>query len=200
MPVAQEKYHDKNPVVRFVLRRFFARIGAALQEVGPTSILDAGCGEGELWRRDVLPQSVPIISLDLNPESLAYFRDHTAQRNLVCSSLLDLPFADQSFDAALCLEVLEHLPDPAAALRELARVTRKAVILSVPHEPWFRIGNVLRGKHLQRWGDHPEHIQHWNPRTLGAVLAPHFRDVSLIDAFPWTIACCRVEGILKSRP
>ena len=46
--------------------------------------------------------------------------------------------------------MLEHLDDPAAAVRDLARVARDAVVLSVPYEPYFRIGNVLRGKHLPR--------------------------------------------------
>jgi 2-polyprenyl-3-methyl-5-hydroxy-6-metoxy-1,4-benzoquinol methylase len=90
----------------------------------------------------------------------------------------------------LCLEVLEHLAEPAAALAELARVARQAVILSVPHEPYFRIGNVLRGKHLDRWGDHPEHVQHWNPRTFRAFLEPSFVEVRLRNAFPWLVACC----------
>jgi ubiquinone/menaquinone biosynthesis C-methylase UbiE len=201
MAAAQEKYRDPNPVVRFVLRRFFDRVGAVLRETAPASILDAGCGEGELVRRGVLPAAVPVVSLDLNAESLSYFRAHCGPRALVRASLDALPFADGRFDAALCLEVLEHLPDPAAALRELSRVTRKAVILSVPHEPYFRMGNVLRGKHLERWGDHPEHIQHWNFRSFGTLLQPHFRQVCLINAFPWIVAYCRLDaaaGILKS--
>ena len=189
----QEKYHDSNPVVRFVLRRFFDRIGAAIAELAPASILDAGCGEGELMRRGVLPAAVPVTSLDLNPASLAHFRAHSTGRDVVCASLHSLPFADARFDAVLSLEVLEHLSDPAAALDELARVARKAVILSVPHEPYFRIGNVLRGKHLARWGDHPEHIQHWNFRSFGALVRPHFHDVRLIDAFPWIVARCLVS-------
>jgi len=191
---AQEKYHDPNPVVRFVLRRFFDRIGTAVAEIAPASILDAGCGEGELMRRSVLPEAIPVTSLDLNPDSLEYFRARSTRQDMVCASLHALPFAGARFDAVLCLEVLEHLPDPAAALGELSRVARKAVILSVPHEPYFRIGNVLRGKHLSRWGDHPEHLQHWNFRTFGALLEPRFRQVRLLDAFPWIVACCLVNA------
>lgn len=190
---AQEKYHDPNPVVRFVLRRFFARLGSVVREAAPSTLLDAGCGEGELLRRGVLPPELRVISLDLRPESLAYLRAHSAQRNLVCGSVTCLPFADKSIDAVLCLEVLEHLAEPSAALGELSRVARQAVILSVPHEPYFRAGNVLRGKHLSRWGDHPEHVQHWNFRTFRALLEPAFARVRLVDAFPWIIACCQPD-------
>jgi hypothetical protein len=89
--------------------------------------------------------------------------------------------------------VLEHLNQPRAAAEELRRVARRAVVLSVPYEPYFRIGNVLRGNHLSRLGDHPEHVQHWNLRSFGTFLAASFRDVRLIEAFPWIIACCRPD-------
>jgi ubiquinone/menaquinone biosynthesis C-methylase UbiE len=105
--------------------------------------------------------------------------------------VLALPFADRSFDAVTCLEVLEHLDDPAAAVREMARVARRAVVVSVPFEPFFRIGNVLRGKHLGRLGNHPEHVQHWNLRTFRTFLSGSVAEVRIIVAFPWIIACCR---------
>jgi len=194
-PTVQEKYHDSNPVVRYVLRKFFNRIRAAVAEASPSTLLDAGCGEGELMRRGALPSGVRVVSLDLRRESLVFFREHSAQRNLVCGSLDALPLVDKSVDVVLCLEVLEHLAKPAAAVAELSRVARQAVILSVPHEPYFRIGNVLRGKHLERWGDHPEHVQHWNPRTFQAFLKPSFTQVRLSDAFPWIVAFCTPTAI-----
>jgi ubiquinone/menaquinone biosynthesis C-methylase UbiE len=190
----QEKYHDSNPVVRALLGRFFARIADAVRESEPTVLLDAGCGEGELARRKVLPSGIRVISLDLRPESLAHFRDHAAGHNLVCGSLESLPLPDKSVDTVLCLEVLEHLDNPAVALGELARVARKRVVLSVPYEPYFRIGNVLRGKHLERWGDHPEHVQHWNFRTFRAFLEPSLAHVRLRNAFPWIVAVCTPRG------
>lgn len=52
----------------------------------------------------------------------------------VASSALALPFRDKSFDVSLCCEVLEHLPynSFSGALRELRRVTRKSLIMSLP--------------------------------------------------------------------
>lgn len=187
----QEKYYDPNPFVRFVLRRFFQRVGEAIGAAAPATLLDAGCGEGELMRRGVVPAQTRVVSLDLRPESLVWFRDHAPDRNLVCASLDALPLASRSMDAVLCLEVLEHLTDPAAALAELVRVTSGTLILSVPHEPYFRLGNVLRGKHLDRWGNHPEHVQHWNFRSFRSFLRVACQHVELRDAFPWIIACCR---------
>jgi SAM-dependent methyltransferase len=181
--VRQEKYDDPNPVVGFVLRRFFARVGGMLAEIGPQSMLDAGCGEGEMLRRGVLPSGLRAVLLDRNPDSSAQ----------LLADVRELPFADSSFDVVTCLEVLEHLEEPRAALRELARVARRAFVVSVPFEPWFRIGNVLRGKHLHRWGDHPEHVQHWNPASFERFLAGSVREVRVIESFPWIIARCEAE-------
>jgi len=195
--VAQEKYQVRNPVVAFLIRRFFGRITQVLASVEPSSVLDAGCGEGELLRRAVRG-GCRIVSLDRSREALAEWRTNrqkdTGQEacaTAVCGSVLALPFARGAFDAVVCLEVLEHLEDPAAALRELMRVARKAVVLSVPYEPYFRIGNLLRGKYLDRWGNHPEHVQHWNLRRFRDFLTPTGYEVRVVEAFPWIVACCR---------
>jgi SAM-dependent methyltransferase len=192
--VPQEKYHVGNPVVAFLVRRFFERIRGVLGEVKPHSILDAGCGEGELLRRGVLGGNRSVVSLDQSFEVLRPRPPAPGPRPpLVCGSVLQLPFARGSFDAVLCLEVLEHLQDPAAAVRELLRVARKAVVLSVPYEPYFRLGNLLRGKYLGALGNHPEHIQHWNMRRFRRFLEPAMCEIKLVEAFPWIVACCRLR-------
>jgi len=183
----QSKYAGSNPVVNFVIARFFGRVRGVLNGIGPRTLLDAGSGEGELLRRHVLPPGVQPVCLDLRTASLAI----NPAPARVCGSVFELPFADGAFDAVTCLEVLEHLGDPAPAVRELARVARQAFVVSVPFEPYFRIGNVLRGKHLSRLGNHPEHVQHWNLRTFQAFLSGLAAEVELIEAFPWIIACCR---------
>jgi SAM-dependent methyltransferase len=183
----QEKYSDKNPVVSFVIGRFFERLRAVVADLQPRTILDAGCGEGEMLRRGVLPAGLHPVCLDLRTDSLA----DVAAPNRVCASVQALPFAPRSFDVVTCLEVLEHLDDPASAVRDLARVARDAIVLSVPYEPYFRIGNVLRGKHLGALGNHPEHVQHWNLRTFEEFLRASIAEVRIIEAFPWIIACCR---------
>ena len=193
LTVAQEKYHVNNPVVAFLVRRFFNHVSAVLNGVTPASVLDAGCGEGELLRRGLLG-CAHTVSLDRSREALAEIRTHTKDPKPVCGSVLQLPFGRASFDAVVCLEVLEHLEDPAAAVQELLRVARRAVVVSVPYEPYFRLGNLLRGKYLSGLGNHPEHIQHWNPRRFRAFLAPSGCEVRVEAAFPWIIACLRPKG------
>ena len=194
--VRQEKYADKNPVVSFVIGRFFERLRGVIAEIGPRTLLDAGCGEGEMLRRGVLPDGMRPVCLDLRLSSLLEVGMEVGETKRVCASVQALPFAARSFDVVSCLEVLEHLGDPAAAVRDLARVARIAVVLSAPYEPYFRMGNVLRGKHLSALGNHPEHVQHWNLRTFEKFLRSSFpagAQVRVIEAFPWIIACCRLN-------
>jgi SAM-dependent methyltransferase len=183
----QEKYHEQNPVVRFVLGRFFRRLGEVMAGIAPESLLDAGCGEGELLRRGALPAGLSPVCLDVRAEALGEIRGVPR----VLGSVTRLPFPDGSFDAAVCLEVLEHLADPSAAVAELGRVARRAMVFSVPYEPWFRLGNLARGKHAATLGNHPEHAQHWNRGTFRAMLERQAREVRVIEAFPWIIAWCR---------
>ena len=89
-----------------------------------------------------------------------------------CESVYELPFDDDSFDLVLCLEVLEHLDDPAAALAELSRVSAGDDRRLGPARALVRAGSLLRGKYVRDLGNHPEHVNHWNAAGLRALLEP----------------------------
>jgi 2-polyprenyl-3-methyl-5-hydroxy-6-metoxy-1,4-benzoquinol methylase len=174
-----------------MIDRFYRRLGALVGPLAPNSVLDAGCGEGEtLVRLDSLPRR-STTAIDLSEQAIRHVRDRVPWVDASVANVADLPFGDDSFDLVLCLEVLEHLPRPGTALDELVRVGRGDVVVSVPHEPWFRIGSLLRGRYVRSLGNHPEHVNHWNRRTLHTLLASRFREIRLVGAFPWLIAHCR---------
>jgi 2-polyprenyl-3-methyl-5-hydroxy-6-metoxy-1,4-benzoquinol methylase len=174
-------------VVRLLIDRFYDRL---LETVGPlaaSSLLDAGCGEGETLARlgSALPQHTTAV--DLGEEAVGFTARRFPEIEVERHSVDDLPFREDSFDLVLCLEVLEHLPDPAAALTELAQVARAHVVVSVPHEPWFRAGSLLRGKYLRGLGNHPEHVNRWTPSSLRDLLGSRLEGVRLTRSFPWLI-------------
>lgn len=95
---------------------------------GCKSILDAGCGNGR-YILSLLRQSDPdakITGFDYSEGMLhrARARLKSNRPTLVRADLTRLPYADLSFDAAVCGWVIEHLPDPRPGLRELARVLK----------------------------------------------------------------------------
>jgi 2-polyprenyl-3-methyl-5-hydroxy-6-metoxy-1,4-benzoquinol methylase len=98
---------------------------------------------------------------------------------------------DRSADIVTCLEVLEHLEAPEPAIEELARICRGACVVSVPWEPFFRLGNLGRGKDVRRWGNNPEHVQQFRPASLNRLLRRSFAEVTVRPCLPWLIAVCR---------
>jgi hypothetical protein len=106
-----------------------------------STVVEVGIGNGMVaqWLRD---RQVSVTTVDIDPEL----------NPDICASVLDLPMDDDSFDVALCCEVLEHLPfeQVVPALRELGRVARTAVVFSAPDDrPWVGVSYPLYfGMHI----------------------------------------------------
>jgi 2-polyprenyl-3-methyl-5-hydroxy-6-metoxy-1,4-benzoquinol methylase len=198
-----EKFQTSNPVVRRLIDRFYTGVLAEVEAADADSVLDAGCGEGETFARLGAALPTRAGAVDIDAKAVAFTAERFPSIDVAQHSLDDLPFDDDAFDLVLCLEVLEHIPDPASALRELARVAGSRLVVSVPHEPWFRLGSLLRGKYVSGLGNHPEHVNHWNHSSLRAFLEAEVDVVSLRGSFPWLIASCRpprAEDRPGSRP
>ena len=109
---------------------WYASTRALLQDLlGPALVpggrfLDAGAGTGATgaW----LERDGQLVASDFEPGALALYGELHPGAQRVAADVTALPFADGSFDAALCVTVLCHrsIPDPAVAVAELARVVR----------------------------------------------------------------------------
>ena len=126
-----------------------------------TRVLDAGCGEGVLVEE--YAERLSIVGVD------AFYSSDRVQHGSVTS----LPFENGSFDRALCLDVLEHLPfpDQSRALAELFRVLKPGgeLLVSVPNLAHLqsRIQFLLRGRLIRTASE----VKHPGDRPVGEYIA-----------------------------
>jgi 2-polyprenyl-3-methyl-5-hydroxy-6-metoxy-1,4-benzoquinol methylase len=111
-----------------------------LDRVGRTAeigrMINVGCGEGDI-DCNFRQSSGDLVACDLNEGDVAHARALNADVagiGYLVSDAQQLPFDDESFDVVCCLEVIEHVAEPRACLRELARIVRTGghVVLTCP--------------------------------------------------------------------
>ena len=188
-----DKYASTNPIERRLMAGFFAALDAALPGDAPCTVLEVGIGEGEVSARvrERWPGAT-VVGADLPDDDLAGSWRQRGMTGLF-ADIARLPFPAKAFDLVLAIEVLEHVPDPDAALAELARLARGHLVLSVPREPIWRVANMARGKYLGALGNTPGHIQHWSRRGFVAQVGAHVEVVTVRTPFPWTMIGARAR-------
>jgi SAM-dependent methyltransferase len=138
---------------------------ALLQETGAHTVLDAGCGEGVVYRamrkRGFIGEWTGI---DLSSDAIDYAKRESPEATWLVGSVFDMPFPSKNFDLVFSSQVLEHLPAPEKALREFARCARQWLLISVPYEPLFRWLTWISVRF--RLGGDPGHVNHWRPREF----------------------------------
>jgi dolichol-phosphate mannosyltransferase len=134
-----------------------------------TTTLDIGCGSSRIIQD--LPE---LIGMDILLPKLRFLRDRHSR--LVQGDIFALPFPDAAFDAVICSEVIEHIPDRPSLFTELTRILRPGgtLILGTPdYGRWlwwvleYCYGKILPGAYAH------EHIQHYTRATLTERLRAH---------------------------
>lgn len=192
-----QKYTAKNPAVRWLTERFVDRLdgvlGAVASDVQPArNPLEVGAGEGVVTQR-LHGRFGTAVGLDLPDEGLrAEWRTRPGPAYLHADAQR-LPFADDAFDLVVCVEVLEHLRDPEAGLRELARVSSRHLVLSVPREPLFRGSNLVTGRYVKDLGNTPGHLNHWSARSFCRFVGQVATVQQVQTPYPWTIVWATLQ-------
>ena len=192
------KYGTANPVVQRLLARWLGRLTAVLGT--PTgTVVDVGVGEGFALER-MFPggtgAGASVVALEYRHDKALVAAGRLPSVAVVRGDAGVLPFPDAGADLVTSIEVLEHLPRFEQAVTEMARICRGRLVVSVPWEPWFRLGNLGRGKNVARLGNDPEHVQAFTPARLERALRAEFDHVRITRAFPWLIA----EATAPHRP
>jgi SAM-dependent methyltransferase len=192
-----DKYGSTNPVVRRLMAGFEGTLDELFRQADAQSLLDVGCGEGVLTQQwaQRLGEGRRVVGIDLDDPALhAEWAKRTAP-NLEYRVMKaeNLPFADNEFDAATAIEVLEHVPDPEHTVAEMARVAQRWLLVSVPREPLWRGLNMARGAYWKDLGNTPGHVNHWSKRSFVSLLSRHGEVVQARSPFPWTMLLVRLR-------
>ncbi len=129
--------------LRDIVSRFESRLQAASSKAGPAKagtqnhlkILDVGCGTGA--NLEMLAQFGEAEGVDVSDDALDFCR----QKGLKAKKGLaeTLPYPDETFDLTTALDVVEHLDDDIAGLKEMFRVTKRGgySLIFVPAFMWL---------------------------------------------------------------
>ena len=149
----------------------------SLDRLGPGLVLDLGTGVGD--HLSLLSSRGPVIGTDVSLSAL----QHASGAPRTVADGARLPFADGSFGAVVCTEVLEHVDDPAAVFAEMRRVLRPGGRMYVTTPNYANLAGAHKWLADRRTGRHD-----WNPwgaheggfeafmtgRKLWRAARPHF--------------------------
>jgi len=131
-------------------RRVLDRVIGSLDLPPGAQILDAGCGSGRNMLE--LARLGEVTGIELSPASVAVARARDVGE-VIEGSVEELPFEDDSFDFAVCLDVIEHLDRDRQTLRELRRVIRPGgrLLITVPAYPSLWSSHDVVNHHRRRY-------------------------------------------------
>lgn len=141
-------------------------------------ILDIGSGAGdllaEIYQKD---RSAALYGVDFDKRAV-----EAGQKKgfpIFHGSLFDARYPAEKFDEAHMSHFLEHVPNPAGALKETARILKPGGALTITIPNFRSISRMIFGKYWYHL-DSPRHLYHFTPRTLVAMLAKAgFRNISV---------------------
>ena len=178
-----QKHTSKNPLKRFFINNFFQKLISQVKNLEIESVLDVGCGEGfTLNKLKENKIGKAHEGIDYSKEAILLGKKTYPNLHVLQGDIYDLKYKDNSFDLVICSEVLEHLENPQKALRELIRVSKKYILVSVPNEPWFYLFNYTQ------WGKDIGHINKWSKnKFVKFIKLESYKVISVKTPFPWTI-------------
>jgi ubiquinone/menaquinone biosynthesis C-methylase UbiE len=158
-----------------------------LPPVGGAEVLDIGCGSGA-FARYLAEQGANVVAADFSPKAIDYAREHALKdlpnARAIVADVHDIPFPDESFDLTVCSSTLEHVVDPARALSEMIRVTKRRGTFLILMPNYMSLVGLLR-------------ITYWLRRKPFQEIGQPINHVLTIPSVAWKIrrAGCRIIAV-----
>lgn len=136
-----------------IIKRQIKKAGFPLEKRG--RILNVGCGTGGTV--GLLQEFGDVFNVDTSDAAIEFSKNRGIERVMKIDGV-QLPFENESFDAVVGLDVLEHIADDKGAIAEWSRVLKKGGVLLVtaPAYQWL-------------WSEHDESLHHYRRYTAGRL-------------------------------
>jgi SAM-dependent methyltransferase len=164
------------------------RYAMAQSLVDGCRVLDYGSGEG-YGTATLASRAASVTGVDIDPEAIAHAQaKYEAILNISFEAITDhrLPYPDGSFDVITCFEVIEHVPDPALVIAEIARLLSKdgLLLISTPNKAEYSDKNNYKNEyHLKEF-----YIEEFRDFLLKHFISVHFLGQRLIStSLFWTM-------------
>jgi 2-polyprenyl-3-methyl-5-hydroxy-6-metoxy-1,4-benzoquinol methylase len=133
--------------------------------------LDAACGCG-YGSAILLEDAKSVYGIDASPDAIAWAREHFPGPIYMKGKIEDSPWQGK-FDTVVCLETIEHVPDPSPVLKALRKACRGKFIVSTPNENRYPFVAEAFAN------DESPHYRHYTPVQFDELLWNHgFRIIS----------------------
>lgn len=165
------KWEYNNRLYQGVLARYLDRMASHMKAVAPSFVLDAGCGEGYVYR-GLRARGITARwhGVDLSATAVEFAAARAPEASWCAADLRTIPVPDRHAELVLCSQVLEHIPSPEGVRDELARVSDRYLLISVPLEPTFR--SLCALTIALGIGQDPGHVNFWSPAAFRRFLKP----------------------------
>ena len=172
------------------MRGFLGSATELLRTIDFATVIEIGCGPGDLASSLFLngrPFNGEYCGFDIGESEIKAAKKRFPRLEFELGSAYEIPVQDGAAELVVACEVIEHLEFPIDAIREMARVTQRWVLISVPWEPIWRALNILRGKYMMDFGNTPGHLQHFSRTGIIRLVEHEFSIREVRYPFPWTM-------------
>ncbi len=141
------------------------------------SLIDIACGDGYILYKAAKSKKIKnVYGLDLAKTRLEKTKKFVSKAKLIQGSIFNLPFCDNSFDTVVCSETIEHLKNYQTAIKELIRITKKELIITVPNDEFL---STARCPHCNHHFPINDHINSFTAKTLKKAIKEQSKNVRI---------------------
>ena len=149
------------------------------------SVLDFGCGKGKTVQF-LRNQKIKAFGIEINREAIRETMVEEVKPYITLyDGTLPVPYDNESFENIICIEVLEHIPDYEKVIKELQRIVRSKVVITVPDIgaiPLLYHHGVVPWHMLEA-----THVNFFTLRSLQGLLERYFKKVDMMKICPLQI-------------